>query len=173
MLYTSILYTDIERSALAKTPFQTHLLAFIKSVNSLIVNLYNRTAVAKRIENQRALSRRCKQLSGCLRYMSTQIYTWHIMFRNFPQKATSATRYGARAFSMSYWRSQSRKEFINSYNHLNMTGRQGSSERRSRPWLRERGARRGSGGRDSPNGAYRSEGPCRHNMSYIFVISKV
>ena len=137
MLYTSILYTDIERSALAKTPFQTHLLAFIKSVNSLIVNLYNRTAVAKRIENQRALSRRCKQLSGCLRDMSTQIYTWHIMFRNFPQKATSATRYGARAFSMSYWRSQSRKEFINSYNHLNMTGRQGSSERRSRPWLRE------------------------------------
>ncbi len=37
----------------------------------------------------------------------------------------------------------------------------------------KRGARRGSGGRDSPNGAYRSEGPCRHNMSYIFVISKV
>ena len=28
-------------------------------------------------------------------------------------------------------------------------------------------------GRIAPNGAYRSEGPCRHNMSYIFVISKV
>ena len=55
-----------------------------------------------------------------------------------------------------------------------MAGRQGPSERRSRPRLRERnGARRGSGGKDSPNGAYRSEGPCRHNMSYIFVISKV
>ena len=35
------------------------------------------------------------------------------------------------------------------------------------------GARRGSGGKDSPNGAYRSEGPCRHNMSQILVISKV
>lgn len=44
----------MERNALAKTPFQTHLLAFIKSANSLIVNLYNQTAVAKRIENQRA-----------------------------------------------------------------------------------------------------------------------
>ena len=55
-----------------------------------------------------------------------------------------------------------------------MTGRQGTSERRSRPWLRERnGVRRGSGGKDSPNGAYRSEGPCRHNMSQILVISKV
>ena len=54
-----------------------------------------------------------------------------------------------------------------------MAGRQGSSERRSRPWLRMGGARRGSGGKDSPNGAYRSEGPCRHKMSYIFVISKV
>ena len=30
------------------------------------------------------------------------------------------------------------------------------------------GARRGSGVKDSPNGAYRSEGPCRHNMPYIF-----
>ena len=59
------------------------------------------------------------------------------MFRSFHQKATSATRYGARAFSMSYWRSQSRKWFIISYNHLNMTGRQAPSERRSRPWLRE------------------------------------
>ena len=58
--------------------------------------------------------------------------------------------------------------------HLNITGRQGPSERRSRPRLRERnGARRGSGGKDSPNGAYRSEGPCRHNMSQILVISKV
>ena len=54
-----------------------------------------------------------------------------------------------------------------------MAGRQGPSERRSRPRLRENGARRGSGGKDSPNGAYRSEGPCRHNMSYILVISKV
>ena len=54
-----------------------------------------------------------------------------------------------------------------------MAGRQGPSERRSRPRLRENGARRGSGVKDSPNGAYRSEGPCRHNMSYIFVISKV
>ena len=55
-----------------------------------------------------------------------------------------------------------------------MAGRQGPSERRSRPRLRERnGARRGSGGKDSPNGASRFEGPCRHNMSYIFVISKV
>ena len=53
-----------------------------------------------------------------------------------------------------------------------MLCRQGPSERRSRPWLRE-GARRGSGGKDSPNGAHRSEGPCRHKMSYIFVISKV
>ena len=53
-----------------------------------------------------------------------------------------------------------------------MAGRQGPSERRSRPRLKE-GARRESGGKDSPNGAYRSEGPCRHNMSYIFVISKV
>ena len=58
--------------------------------------------------------------------------------------------------------------------HLNITGRQGPSERRSRPRLRERnGARRGSGGKDSPNGAYRSDGPCRHNMSQILVISKV
>lgn len=42
-----------------------------------------------------------------------------------------------------------------------MLCRQGPSERRSRPRLRERenGARRGSGGKDSPNGAYRSEGP--------------
>ena len=54
-----------------------------------------------------------------------------------------------------------------------MTGRQGLSERRSRPRLRENGARRGSGGRASPNGAYRSEGPCRYNMSQILVISKV
>ena len=54
-----------------------------------------------------------------------------------------------------------------------MTGRQGPSERRSRPWLRMGGARRGSGGKDSPNGAYHSEGHCRHNMSYIFMISKV
>ena len=54
-----------------------------------------------------------------------------------------------------------------------MTDRQGPSERRSRPWLRERGARRGSGGRDSPNGAYRSDGPCRHSMSQILMISKV
>ena len=76
----------MERSALAKTPFQTHLLAFIKSVNSLIVNLYNRTAVAKRIENQRALSRRCKQLSGCLRDMSTKIYTWHIHVSELPSE---------------------------------------------------------------------------------------
>ena len=56
----------------------------------------------------------------------------------------------------------------------NMAGRQGLSERRSRPRLRERnGARRGSGGKDSPNGAYRSEGPCRHSMSQILMISKV
>ena len=55
-----------------------------------------------------------------------------------------------------------------------MAGLQGPSERRSRPRLRERnGARRGSGGKDSPNGAYRSEGPCRHNMSQIRMISKV
>ena len=53
-----------------------------------------------------------------------------------------------------------------------MTGRQGPSERRSRPRLKE-GARLSIGGKDSPNGAYRSEGPCRHKMSYIFVISKV
>ena len=57
--------------------------------------------------------------------------------------------------------------------HPNMTGRQGPSERRSRPRLRENGARRGSGGKDSPNGAYRSDGPCRHNMSQSLVISKV
>ena len=37
----------------------------------------------------------------------------------------------------------------------------------------KRWARRGSGGKDSHNGAYRSEGPFRHNTSYIFVISKV
>ena len=84
--YVSILHTGRERSALAKPPFQTHLLAFIKSVNSLIVNLYNRTAVAKRIENQRALSRRCKQLSGCLRDMSTKIYTWHIHVSELPSE---------------------------------------------------------------------------------------
>ena len=54
-----------------------------------------------------------------------------------------------------------------------MIGRQGPSERRSRPRLRENGARRGSGGKDSPNGAYRSECPCRHNMSQSLVISKV
>lgn len=84
--YVSILHTGRERSALAKPPFQTHLLAFIKSVNSLIVNLYNRTAVVKRIENQRALSRRCKQLSGCLRDMSTQIYTWHIHVSEIPSE---------------------------------------------------------------------------------------
>ena len=42
-----------------------------------------------------------------------------------------------------------------------MLCRQGPSERRSRPRLRENGARRGSGGKDSPNGAYRSEGLCR------------
>ena len=34
-------------------------------------------------------------------------------------------------------------------------------------------ARRDSGGKDSPNGAYRSEGPCRHNIFQILVISKV
>ena len=39
-----------------------------------------------------------------------------------------------------------------------MLCRQGPSERRSRPRLKE-GARRGSGGKDSPNGAYRSDGP--------------
>ena len=39
--------------------------------------------------------------------------------------------------------------------------------------LRMGGARRGSGGRDSPNGAYRSEGPCRHNMLQILLILKV
>lgn len=39
MLYASILHASRERSALAKPPFQTHLLAFIKSVNSLIVNM--------------------------------------------------------------------------------------------------------------------------------------
>ncbi len=38
---------------------------------------------------------------------------------------------------MPYWRGLSRKWFIISYNHLNMTGRLGPSERRSRPWLRE------------------------------------
>ena len=55
-----------------------------------------------------------------------------------------------------------------------MAGWQGPSEQRSRPRLKvSDGNRRGSGGKDSPNGAYRSEGPCRHNMSYIFVISKV
>ena len=55
-----------------------------------------------------------------------------------------------------------------------MAGRQGPSERRSRPRLREwNGARRGSGGKDSPNGAYRSDGPCWHNMSQILMISKV
>ena len=55
-----------------------------------------------------------------------------------------------------------------------MAGLQGPSERRSRPRLREwNGARRGSGGKDSPNGAYRSDGPCRHNMSQILMISKV
>ncbi len=37
--YVSILHAGRERSALAKPPFQTHLLAFIKSVNSLIVNM--------------------------------------------------------------------------------------------------------------------------------------
>ena len=37
----------------------------------------------------------------------------------------------------------------------------------------KRGARRGSGGKDSPNGAYRSEGPCRHNMFQILLILKV
>jgi len=46
-----------------------------------------------------------------------------------------------------------------------MLCRQGPLERRSRPWLREReGARRGSGGKDSPNGAYRSDGPSRTVM---------
>ena len=35
------------------------------------------------------------------------------------------------------------------------------------------GARRGSGGKDNPNGAYRSEGPCRHNMFQILLILKV
>ena len=76
-------------------------------------------------------------------------------------------------WSMLYWRGQSRKWFIISYNHLNITGRQGPSERRSRPRLRERnGARRSSGGKDSPNGAYRSEGPCRHNMSTFLWFQK-
>ena len=54
-----------------------------------------------------------------------------------------------------------------------MLCRQGPSERRSRPRLRENGARRGSGGKDSPNGAYRSEGPCRQNLSHLSVILKV
>ncbi len=52
-----------------------------------------------------------------------------------------------------------------------MAGRQGPSERRSRPRLRD-----GMGPAAvavGPNGAYRSECPCRHNMSYIFLISKV
>ena len=37
----------------------------------------------------------------------------------------------------------------------------------------KRWARRGSGGKDSPNRAYRSDGPCRHNMSHLSVILKV
>lgn len=37
----------------------------------------------------------------------------------------------------------------------------------------KRWARRENVGKDSPNVAYRSEGPCRHDMSCIFVISKV
>ena len=45
-----------------------------------------------------------------------------------------------------------------------MLCRQGPSERRSRSWLLKEGARRGSGGKDSPNGAYRSDGPCRPAM---------
>ena len=52
-----------------------------------------------------------------------------------------------------------------------MLCRQGPSERRSRPWLRENGARRESGGKDSPNGAYRSEGPCRPAMFGRWIIS--
>ena len=77
---------------------------------------------------------------------------------------------------------QSREDFSDSLgggygsggkHHLSMTSRQGPSERRSRPRLKVNGARRGSGGKDSPNGAYRSDVPCRYNMPYIFVISKV
>ena len=64
------------------------------------------------------------------------------------------------------------KNGLGGKHHLIMTGWQEPSERRSCSRLKE-GARRCSGGKDSPNGAYRSEGPCRHNMSYIFVISKV
>ena len=37
----------------------------------------------------------------------------------------------------------------------------------------ERGARRKSSGKDSLSWAYRSDGPRRHNMSYIPMISKV
>ncbi len=55
-----------------------------------------------------------------------------------------------------------------------MTGRQGPSERRSRPWLREwEGSAAVAVGGIAPTGAYRSDVPCRHNMSYIFVISKL
>ena len=58
--------------------------------------------------------------------------------------------------------------------HLVMTAGRGlRSIVAVRGFVSENGARRGSGGKDSPNGAYRSEGPCRHNMAYIFVISKV
>ena len=55
-----------------------------------------------------------------------------------------------------------------------MAGRQGPSERRSRPRLRERkGPAAVAVGRIAPTGRTAPTAPCRHKMSYIFVISEV
>ena len=85
LLCASALYECSRLDAHAKTPFRTCLLIFIESANFLIVNVQHWTAVAKRVENQRALFRRRIQLRSSVLTCLASAVPFVERYRNLPR----------------------------------------------------------------------------------------